>query len=126
MIFNFTYKCIFHRCATPRGLTNSISLVVAVSQCPTMNEPQPPLSLRLEGIKLGQRAIYRCPMGYMLQGTENATCLASGNWSSPAPTCIPIQCPPLFLEDPHLSLVKFVESKILVPKDIYVLSFNVD
>lgn len=42
----------------------------------------------------------------MLQGSENATCLASGNWSSPVPTCIPIQCPPLFLDDPHLSLVE--------------------
>lgn len=29
-----------------------------------------------------------------------------GNFSSPAPTCIPIQCPPLFLEDPHLSLIE--------------------
>lgn len=77
-----------------------------VSQCPTLTEPNSPLSLRLEGIKLGQRAIYRCPMGYTLQGTANATCLASGNWSSPAPTCIPIQCPPLFLEEPHLSLIE--------------------
>lgn len=32
--------------------------------------------------------------------------LMTGNWSSPAPTCIPIQCPPLFLEDPHLSLIE--------------------
>lgn len=30
----------------------------------------------------------------------------TGNWSSPAPTCLPIQCPPLFLEDPHLSLIE--------------------
>jgi hypothetical protein len=99
-----------------------------VAQCQAPVEPNAPLSLRLEGLKLGQRAIYRCPMGYILQGTENATCLASGmmlqncfdilieilklsliilgNWSSPAPTCIPIQCPPLFLEDPHLSLIE--------------------
>lgn len=31
---------------------------------------------------------------------------STGNWSSPAPNCIPIQCPPLFLEDPHLSLIE--------------------
>ncbi|XP_050076924.1 locomotion-related protein Hikaru genki-like isoform X3 [Anopheles maculipalpis] len=95
-----------YTCASPRGLTNSIVIVVAVSQCAALTEPNPPLSLRLEGIKLGQRALYRCPLGYMLQGTANATCLASGNWSSPTPTCHPIQCPPLFLEDPHLSLVE--------------------
>lgn len=111
---------------------------VTVAQCEAPVEPNPPLSLRLEGLKLGQRAVYRCPMGYILQGTPNATCLASGecrnkncfnlcsfffcnvmifcfmlfsssfvgNFSSPAPTCIPIQCPPLFLEDPHLSLIE--------------------
>lgn len=45
-------------------------------------------------------------MGYILQGQQNATCLANGNWSNPIPTCIPIQCPPLFLEDPHLSLIE--------------------
>ncbi|XP_049286793.1 locomotion-related protein Hikaru genki-like isoform X1 [Anopheles funestus] len=95
-----------YTCASPRGLTNSIVIIVAVSQCAALTEPNPPLSLRLEGIKLGQRALYRCPLGYMLQGTANATCLASGNWSSPTPTCHPIQCPPLFLEDPHLSLVE--------------------
>ncbi|XP_053666497.1 locomotion-related protein Hikaru genki-like [Anopheles marshallii] len=95
-----------YTCASPRGLTNSIVIIVAVSQCAALTEPNPPLSLRLEGIKLGQRALYRCPLGYTLQGTANATCLASGNWSSPTPTCHPIQCPPLFLEDPHLSLVE--------------------
>lgn len=32
--------------------------------------------------------------------------LITGNWSSPPPTCNPIQCPSLFLEDPHLSLTE--------------------
>ncbi|XP_055598594.1 locomotion-related protein Hikaru genki-like isoform X2 [Uranotaenia lowii] len=67
-----------YTCASPRGLTNSIVIIVAVSQCTSLLEPKPPLSLRLEGIKLGQRALYRCPLGYTLQGTANATCLASG------------------------------------------------
>uniref|UniRef100_A0A182SVB8 Sushi domain-containing protein n=1 Tax=Anopheles maculatus TaxID=74869 RepID=A0A182SVB8_9DIPT len=70
-----------YTCASPRGLTNSIVIIVAVSQCAALTEPNPPLSLRLEGIKLGQRALYRCPLGYMLQGTANATCLASGKSS---------------------------------------------
>lgn len=36
----------------------------------------------------------------------NVTLFILGNWSSPAPACLPIQCPPLFLEDPHLSLIE--------------------
>ncbi|XP_037907250.1 locomotion-related protein Hikaru genki isoform X1 [Hermetia illucens] len=95
-----------YTCATPRGLTNSIVIVVATSQCPQMPEPTPPLSLRLEGNKLGQRALYSCPLGYTIEGTANSTCLASGNWSSPPPSCHPVQCPPLYLEDPHLSLTE--------------------
>lgn len=67
-----------YTCATPRGLTNSIVIVVAVSICQNIVDPPPPLLLRLEGNKLGQRALYRCPLGYTLEGTANATCLASG------------------------------------------------
>lgn len=29
-----------------------------------------------------------------------------GNWSSPLPACNPVQCPSLFIEDPHLSLTE--------------------
>lgn len=67
-----------YTCATPRGLTNSISIVVAVSVCPIVANPPAPLQLRLEGNKLGQRALYSCPVGYTLEGTANSTCLASG------------------------------------------------
>ncbi|KAM8714215.1 hypothetical protein ACLKA7_014366 [Drosophila subpalustris] len=93
-------------CTSPRGLTNSIAVVVATSTCPQLMEPMAPLRLRLEGNKLGQRALYECPEGFRLDGAWNATCLASGNWSSPTPTCHPIQCPRLVLDDPHLSLIE--------------------
>ncbi|XP_017867892.1 PREDICTED: locomotion-related protein Hikaru genki isoform X1 [Drosophila arizonae] len=93
-------------CTSPRGLTNSIAVVVATSTCPQLTEPMAPLRLRLEGNKLGQRAHYECPEGFRLDGAWNATCLASGNWSSPSPTCHPIQCPRLVLDDPHLSLIE--------------------
>ncbi|XP_032590250.1 locomotion-related protein Hikaru genki isoform X2 [Drosophila grimshawi] len=93
-------------CTSPRGLTNSIAVVVATSTCPQLTEPMAPLRLRLEGNKLGQRAHYECPEGFRLDGAWNATCLASGNWSSPSPTCHPIQCPRLILDDPHLSLIE--------------------
>ncbi|XP_067631269.1 locomotion-related protein Hikaru genki isoform X2 [Eurosta solidaginis] len=93
-------------CTSPRGLTNSIAIVVATSTCPQLPEPVSPLTLRLEGNKLGQRAVYNCPPGYRIDGIANATCLASGNWSSPPPTCQAVQCPRLTLDDPHLSLIE--------------------
>ncbi|KPU76371.1 uncharacterized protein Dana_GF13090, isoform C [Drosophila ananassae] len=93
-------------CTSPRGLTNSIAVVVATSTCPQLTEPLAPLKLRLEGNKLGQRAHYECPEGFRLDGAMNATCLASGNWSSPTPTCHSVQCPRLELDDPHLSLIE--------------------
>ncbi|KAH8402195.1 hypothetical protein KR009_010427 [Drosophila setifemur] len=93
-------------CTSPRGLTNSIAVVVATSTCPQLTEPLAPLKLRLEGNKLGQRAHYECPQGYRLDGAMNATCLASGNWSAPTPTCHSVQCPRLELDDPHLSLIE--------------------
>lgn len=49
-----------------------------VSSCPQPIEPIAPLTLRLEGVKLGQRAMYSCPVGYTTEGIANATCLASG------------------------------------------------
>lgn len=93
-------------CTSPRGLTNSVAIAVATSTCPQLPEPASPLFLRLEGNKLGQRAMYRCPPGFRVDGIANATCLASGNWSSPPPTCQAVQCPRLILDDPHLSLVE--------------------
>lgn len=141
-----------------------------MSTCPELPTPVAPLTLRLEGLKLGQRALFTCPVGYTIEGVSNATCLASGNlspipipfrilwlvslihsirwpeyhnwvvrilhkykwrrykwqqtkcdkcnywlflglfvtgnWSSPPPTCNPVQCPSLYLEDPHLSLTE--------------------
>lgn len=50
-----------------------------MSSCAQPIEPLSPLTIRLEGVKLGQRAVYSCPVGYTIDGVPNATCLASGN-----------------------------------------------
>lgn len=50
----------------------------SASNCPQHPDPLPPLTLRLEGLKLGHRALYNCPLGYTIEGTSNSTCLASG------------------------------------------------
>jgi len=35
----------------------------------------------------GSRVQYKCNSGYRLLGNGTLTCLASGTWSSPLPTC---------------------------------------
>lgn len=56
-------------------------IIYLVSTCPELPTPVAPLTLRLEGLKLGQRALFTCPVGYTIEGVSNATCLASGNLS---------------------------------------------
>lgn len=59
-----------------------------VSTCQEQPTPIPPLTLQLEGLKLGQRALYSCPVGYFIQGISNATCLASGKYYYSHLSCI--------------------------------------
>lgn len=37
---------------------------------------------------------FQCERGYILEGSEWATCLQSGQWSADTPRCEMIQCPP--------------------------------
>ncbi|XP_023704995.2 locomotion-related protein Hikaru genki [Cryptotermes secundus] len=93
-------------CSTPRGLTNSITVHVTAVHCEPMEINDPYLTSRVEGTRLGQVAVFQCPIGFRLNGTSNLTCQASGRWSAPVPYCMPIICPRLETEDPHLSLVE--------------------
>jgi hypothetical protein len=38
---------------------------------------------------------YSCDLGFTLSGAQTTTCLASGQWSSSAPSCSPNSCSPL-------------------------------
>lgn len=66
------------------------------------------LTVRVEGTRLGHSAIFQCPTGYIVSGSPNLTCQASGKWSASVPKCEPVKCPafntPGGLEEPHLQL----------------------
>ena len=92
-----------YTCSTPRGLSNSIrvhvvgklcgprmllvpsrvkvklkeSLVVDV-QCPVLSPPEPPLTSKIEGARMGHGAIFDCPVGYRLEGAAAITCRYNG------------------------------------------------
>ncbi|XP_072397120.1 locomotion-related protein Hikaru genki [Diabrotica undecimpunctata] len=94
-------------CATPRGITNSITLVVAAVHCEPISVSRMHLSVRVEGTRLGHKAIFQCPVGFVVTGEANLTCQASGKWSAPVPKCEPVKCPPLDTPEslePHLQV----------------------
>ncbi|RZF40890.1 hypothetical protein LSTR_LSTR014903, partial [Laodelphax striatellus] len=67
-------------CASPRGLTNSITLRITAVHCESLDrqlEADKQLKGRVEGTRLGQSAIFQCPVGFRLNGTANLTCQAS-------------------------------------------------
>ncbi|KAK9499530.1 hypothetical protein O3M35_002551 [Rhynocoris fuscipes] len=70
-------------CATPRGLTNSLHVMVTDAQCERIEEEnlKPKhrhLRIRSEGTRLGQSVHFHCPTGFKLNGTANLTCRANG------------------------------------------------
>ncbi|XP_063225322.1 locomotion-related protein Hikaru genki [Bacillus rossius redtenbacheri] len=95
-----------YTCSSPRGLNNSIIVHVTAVHCEPLEPDDPRLTSRVEGTRLGQLATFQCPAGHRLRGAASITCQASGQWSGPTPSCTPIICPSLQLEDPHLSLVE--------------------
>ncbi|XP_026461319.1 locomotion-related protein Hikaru genki-like [Ctenocephalides felis] len=94
-------------CTTPRGLTHSLRITVTAVECAQLPSEDPPLTVRIEGNRLGQRATYSCPRGYKLVGLANITCQASGVWSAGTPRCQPVKCPELQLPDARLSLAEY-------------------
>jgi hypothetical protein len=48
-----------------------------------INDPY--LTSRVEGTRLGQVAVFQCPIGFRLNGTSNLTCQASGKLNSVRP-----------------------------------------
>ncbi|KAJ8916886.1 hypothetical protein NQ315_013354, partial [Exocentrus adspersus] len=102
-------------CATPKGITNSVTLYVAAIHCDQISVKGMKINVRVEGTKLGQKAIFQCPTGYRIAGPSNLTCQASGKWSAPIPQCELVKCPPLSsspggLPEPYLQLEEYNNS----------------
>ncbi|XP_068563186.1 P-selectin [Cebidichthys violaceus] len=57
----------------------------------------------VEPFSFGSRCNFTCQEGYYLTREDTLTCLASGQWSNPTPTCAVVQCSSL-KTPPHASL----------------------
>ncbi|XP_068083927.1 locomotion-related protein Hikaru genki [Anabrus simplex] len=96
-----------YTCTTPKGLTNSITVHVKDVHCDPLDVSDDPyLVARVEGNHLGHEIRFECQRGFKLNGTSRLICQASGLWSAPPPQCLPIKCPGVENDDPHLSVVE--------------------
>lgn len=55
-----------------------MSLIFAAVHCDPISTSSPLLTMRVDGTRLGQTAVFQCPVGYRVNGTSNLTCQASG------------------------------------------------
>ncbi|NXX49726.1 LYAM3 protein, partial [Tricholaema leucomelas] len=70
--------------------------------CPVLNTPdQGKLNCsHLHGdFAFGSMCAFSCQMGFVLMGSENLECMATGNWTGDAPRCEAITCPVLSAPD---------------------------
>ncbi|KAF7988566.1 hypothetical protein HCN44_001139 [Aphidius gifuensis] len=84
-----------YTCSTPKGFTNSIRIHVADIHCPSLSRLPQPMTSKIQGTRLGQKAEFKCPDNYRLNGSNVLTCQYNGKWSNKIPRCELIQCPPI-------------------------------
>ncbi|XP_076622652.1 locomotion-related protein hikaru genki isoform X4 [Colletes latitarsis] len=100
-----------YTCSTPRGLSNSIRVIVVDVQCPVLSLPEPPLIGKIQGARMGHGAVFECPVGYRLEGAAGITCqynVCAGKWSGDMPRCETIECPPMnTFTDTWLQLLEY-------------------
>ncbi|XP_064458816.1 sushi, von Willebrand factor type A, EGF and pentraxin domain-containing protein 1-like isoform X2 [Ornithodoros turicata] len=78
-------------CVTPMGHRHSVDIIVAAIHCePIANVTG--LSVSTINTKMGTEVVFSCDEGQRLRGTEQSTCLPSGNWSSVTPYCEVTEC----------------------------------
>ncbi|XP_035229458.1 sushi, von Willebrand factor type A, EGF and pentraxin domain-containing protein 1-like isoform X2 [Stegodyphus dumicola] len=81
-------------CITPMGHRHSVDIVVAAVHCPQI-PPTAGLQVSNPSTKLDTKVVFSCREGQTLLGSEQATCLPSGNWSAEPPLCQVTECPDL-------------------------------
>jgi len=65
-------------------LIKKISCVfVSAVHCPPLEVTDPHVTARVEGSRLGHTAVFQCPTGFVLNGTSNLTCHATGKTQLP-------------------------------------------
>lgn len=90
-----------YTCTTPQDISNEVNIVVKDVHCPAIRSVDHNRVMAVEGNRMHSKARFACMEGYELEGHEEITCQASGQWSDEAPHCEVVKCPAL-PENPHL------------------------
>ncbi|XP_078692055.1 E-selectin-like [Branchiostoma floridae x Branchiostoma belcheri] len=81
-------------CQNDGTLTNPVPTCTPV-QCPSLTAPTNGAVSPAGAVSYPNSVTSTCNSGYTRNGAAAATCQADGTWSSPVPTCTPVQCPAL-------------------------------
>ncbi|XP_073987217.1 hig-anchoring scaffold protein isoform X2 [Rhodnius prolixus] len=89
----------------PSGNWSAPMPVCQSMECPELaNLPDRRLRTSIISREVGGQVVFSCSPGYGLDGPQHSTCLASGEWATPFPTCVEVQCtPPTAPENGYLA-----------------------
>lgn len=88
-------------CVTPTRHTHAVEVVVKAVHCSPLPQRKG-LTISTQNTKMNAKVLLSCSNGNALIGSQELTCLPSGNWSAPMPLCQSIECADLTLADGNL------------------------
>uniref|UniRef100_A0A6B0VGR4 Putative complement factor bb n=1 Tax=Ixodes ricinus TaxID=34613 RepID=A0A6B0VGR4_IXORI len=94
-----------YTCVTPMGHKHSVDIVVSPVHC----DPLPNVSgllVSTTNTRMGTKVVFSCEEGKRIQGSQQATCLPSGNWSADLPYCQVAECQDISGSSDGLVMVK--------------------
>ncbi|XP_055372262.1 uncharacterized protein LOC129606153 isoform X4 [Condylostylus longicornis] len=65
---------------------------VECGDIPILANESTPIRVSVLSREVGGRAAFSCPSGYGIRGSAESICLPSGEWSTPFPACVEVQC----------------------------------
>ncbi|GAB6027897.1 hypothetical protein CHUAL_002112 [Chamberlinius hualienensis] len=92
-------------CATPHGLTNSMTISIKAIECSTIRVNTSTTRVINEGYRLNDKVKFLCSEGHLLAGVAEISCLWTGKWSDEPPTCEALYCPELVPSDDKLQIL---------------------
>jgi len=92
-------------CILPDYRRKSITIRIKQEHCQHIQTISNYLTVHYSSnlLYLGVIAQFSCSPGYRLSNYRSLICLEGERWSQFPPKCLPLQCPPLAIQDPNLS-----------------------